>query len=53
MITVTKEIPIPLSLIYLLICGILKLGIYFSAILQKYFLEKRIYKAIIVIYISV
>ena len=42
MVTLSKKITIPLSLIYLLIFDILKLEIYSSSILQKYFLEKRI-----------
>lgn len=42
MITLSQKIAIPLSLIYLLIFNILKLEIYSSSILQKYFLEKRI-----------
>ena len=42
MITLSKKIAIPLSLIYLLIFNILKLEIYSSSILQKYFLEKII-----------
>lgn len=42
MVTLSKKITIPLSLIYLLIFDILKLEIFSSSILQKYFLEKRI-----------